>query len=317
MINISLIGCLVSGLLALATWGIGVLLKNKQLAEEKVIREQSKEKILNNIDGFFARTSSYKYEPSEKTDVETEKEELKQNSENKFVAFIKEHKKPVVISSSIIALLLIISIVLSNINLSNNQYIPVDNDEYINGTSSAINSESTFQNSNTNTENDSTNNSEPSSVGSTNANTGNNSTTNSKPTSGDSTNANTGNNSTTNSKPTSGGSTNTDPCANGHNWIAITETIHHDEEGHYDMVEVKSESKWYCCPICGSEFTSLNSYYSHFDSSHLDPLEALLRGSYTQGTIPAEYDEKWIVDKKAYDEIVTTGYKCEVCGKTK
>ena len=31
----------------------------------------------------------------------------------------------------------------------------------------------------------------------------------------------------------------------------------------------------------------------------------------------AIYQDKWIIDKAAWDETVTTGYKCSGCGETK
>ena len=107
----------------------------------------------------------------------------------------------------------------------------------------------------------------------------------------------------------------TSGSANGHTWLSISQTVHHNEEGHYEWVEVKSASKWYHCPRCSSEFESLNDYYSHFDSNHSDTI--FLRDEYTQETIPAEYEEKWIVDREAYDETVITGYRCSICGQTK
>ena len=107
----------------------------------------------------------------------------------------------------------------------------------------------------------------------------------------------------------------TSGSANGHTWLSISQTVHHNEEGHYEWVEVKSASKWYHCPRCGSEFESLNDYYYHFDSNHSDTI--FLRDGYTHGTIPAEYEEKWIVDREAYDETVITGYRCSICGQTK
>ena len=108
--------------------------------------------------------------------------------------------------------------------------------------------------------------------------------------------------------------TDTNPCANGHNWVANTKTVHHDEVGHKEMVEVSPSKEWYRCPGCGNEFSSVNEYHSHFDSAHSSL--SWMREEYTHGTIPAQYEEKWIVDKKAYDEQVTS-YQCSVCGKTK
>lgn len=118
------------------------------------------------------------------------------------------------------------------------------------------------------------------------------------------------------SKPT----VNKDPCANGHDWVATTKTIHHDEVGHYEMVQVSPSKTWYRCPCCGNEYYDINEYYTHFDNSHKVDNNGnslkWLRNDYIHGTIHAEYEEKWIVDKKAYDEKITT-YKCSRCGAKK
>ncbi len=147
------------------------------------------------------------------------------------------------------------------------------------------------------------------------ASTGNSTDTSSSNSTKNSTSSSTS--SSTNSS--AGGSNNyaqtNNPCANGHNWVAVTEKVHHDEVGHYESVMIKEESQWYKCPVCGETFYSLNSYYSHFDSAHSDT--SFLRNDYTHGRIPADYEKKWIVDKKAYDETVTTGYRCSVCGQRK
>lgn len=111
------------------------------------------------------------------------------------------------------------------------------------------------------------------------------------------------------------GTPKTDPCANGHNWVAMTQTVHHNEQGHYERVETKSASNVFKCPMCNKKFESLNDYYTHFDSNYPDLY--WMRESYTVEIVPAEYDNKYVVDKAAYDEVVTTGYKCSVCGTYK
>ncbi len=104
-----------------------------------------------------------------------------------------------------------------------------------------------------------------------------------------------------------------------HNFVAITKIVHHDEVGHYENVKTADAYTWYKCPQCSSTFNSLNSYYSHFDTVHVpsDPFIKFIREDYVHGTVPAQYEQKWIVDKAAYDEKIITGYKCSVCGKTK
>lgn len=113
------------------------------------------------------------------------------------------------------------------------------------------------------------------------------------------------------------------PCANGHSWVAQTKTVHHDEAGHYEtVVDAKKVTK-YRCPLCGygsdNEYSSLDAYYKHFDAKHGDDsLSSTFRDRYEEVERWEEYEtEEWIVDSKAYDEKVITGYKCSVCGAKK
>ena len=136
--------------------------------------------------------------------------------------------------------------------------------------------------------------------------------------SGGSTGGSSGGSASTSSGGSTGGSKNNNPCANGHHWVAITTTVHHDELGHNESVLVSPEVRWYRCPVCSTQFYSKNDYYSHFDSTHTSWPESHLRESYTHGTAErAQYEDKWVVDRAAYDEEVTIGYKCSVCNTTK
>ncbi|MCM1286879.1 MAG: hypothetical protein NC240_01115 [Clostridium sp.] len=121
-----------------------------------------------------------------------------------------------------------------------------------------------------------------------------------------------------------------------HTWEAQYRTVHHDEEGHYENVCVKEayddpiyESR-YICHYCHQAFG--RDEMSHFaicgpPMSEDDPFwepGATLGSSYSIGKVQvsavhheAVYEEKWIVDKKAYDEQVLDGYKCTTCGATK
>lgn len=101
----------------------------------------------------------------------------------------------------------------------------------------------------------------------------------------------------------------------GHSWEAVESTVHHDQEGHYEMVIVEYGYSWLRCPVCYEEFKSSDSYYSHFDSSHSNV--SPLREQYTTGVVNDQYEETWVVDKEAYDETVIVGYKCGKCGATK
>lgn len=149
------------------------------------------------------------------------------------------------------------------------------------------------------------------------------SSSNSKPSTGGS---------SSNSKPSTGGTSK--PEAHTHNWVAITQQIHHDEEGHWEEyvvtpawteeVPIYENREVYICNGCGADITSDPDKHMY---------EALLAGNtkcagYSSdwkqvqvGTNkiehPAVMDKKWIVDKAAWTETVTTGYKCNGCGATK
>ena len=166
--------------------------------------------------------------------------------------------------------------------------------------------------------------SKPSSDGSS-TNDGNNTT--SKPN-------NNGSSSSSNeiSKPSNSGSSNSSSSSNSnkkptspthtHNWTAVTKTIHHKEQGHYETVTVSEawdepvyEARTIC--ICGADITGNTSEHG---------MQHLLNGenyAYSVqdiqvGTIhhPAKTEKKWVIDSEAYDETITTGYKCS-CGATK
>lgn len=123
-----------------------------------------------------------------------------------------------------------------------------------------------------------------------------------------------------------------------HTWEAQYRTVHHDEEGHYENVCVKEAydepiyGTHYVCNYCGLDLG--NDQLSHClkcgpplsedDIRYVPGIITTAGSSY--GTIrvqvgtthhEAVYEEKWIVDKKAYDEQVLDGYKCTTCGATK
>ena len=116
----------------------------------------------------------------------------------------------------------------------------------------------------------------------------------------------------------------TNPCENGHSWQNITEVIHHQEEGHYENVEVDFQSveKYHCA---SSDCENTPWYYSYDDlSNHYktvhgytvskDQMISMCYTSYDQKPV---YEKQWIVDKEAYDEPIIKGQKCSVCDKIK
>ncbi len=144
------------------------------------------------------------------------------------------------------------------------------------------------------------------------------------PGSGNTTKAPGGGNTTkapTTTKPTTkapSANSNTSPCAAGHSWQNITQTIHHDEVGHYEQVVTGYNTVTkYKCAVCYQKFDSLSSYYTHFDE-HIatsDNLVSIFRERYETPTEKQPiYGKKWVVDKPAYDEQRVIGRKCSVCG---
>lgn len=129
-----------------------------------------------------------------------------------------------------------------------------------------------------------------------------------------------------------------------HEWKEITETIHHDAEYktvHHNAVteEVKitDSQAWteyiykdICvCNECGYSAESYEELDSHFWDAHdyeysgwhsesvlEQTIEHPEEFHYETRTISEAYDEQ-VVTKQAYDETITTGYKCATCGERK
>ena len=163
------------------------------------------------------------------------------------------------------------------------------------------------------------------------SNSGSNSTSSKNDsTENNSTNNNT-NNGTVPNKPNDNNTS--DSNKHTHRWNPITSKVHHEEQGHYENILVSEawteevpiyeEQEVYIFNGCGSDITSDPDKHMY---------EALLVGNtkcagYSSDwkqiqvgtdkiTHDAVYESKWIVDKAAWDETVTTGYSCS-CGATK
>ena len=109
------------------------------------------------------------------------------------------------------------------------------------------------------------------------------------------------------------------PRADGRSWKELTSTVHHEEVGHYEDKEIAYKVEKYKCALCHEKFNSLDEYYKHFDSSHNDSLNIEIFRELYEIVDDWEYtnEKQWVVDTEAYDETITTGYKCSVCEKTK
>ena len=181
------------------------------------------------------------------------------------------------------------------------------------------------------TSNSSSNSSSEPSSSQTSSNSG---TSNSSQSSGSTTiNQTSSENSNSNGGSTSGG-TSTQTHTHTHNWVPVTTVVHHDEEGHWENVLVSEawteevpiyeEQERAICNGCGLDIT--NNPTAHIK-------EQMLAGNLKCGGYHSEwqqvqvgtnkinhdavYDKKWVLDKAAWDETVTTGYRCSSCGEIK
>lgn len=130
----------------------------------------------------------------------------------------------------------------------------------------------------------------------------------------------------------SGGSSKKDDTpAHQHNWVAQTKTVHHDAQYktvHHDAV---THQVWhdavteehYICNQCGADITS--DPWGHINNSLMNggncgsyhsTYVTVKQRYYETVTDQAAYDEQVQV-RDAWDETVTTGYKCSSCGATK
>lgn len=140
-----------------------------------------------------------------------------------------------------------------------------------------------------------------------------------------------GNSSNSGSNSNSGSSSKKDDIpAHQHNWVAQTKTVHHDAQYktvHHDAV---THQVWhdavteehYICNQCGADITS--DPWGHINNSLMNggncgsyhsTYVTVKQGYYETVTDQAAYDEQVQV-RDAWDETVTTGYKCSSCGAT-
>ena len=121
-----------------------------------------------------------------------------------------------------------------------------------------------------------------------------------------------GENGKSSGKPESGNPSAQETASHQHNWVVQTKTVHHDAQYrtvHHDAV-VKYVS---ICNNCGADITGNEA--AHIKNSLLNGGNC---GSCHEEsrTVQATYDEQVQVSA-AWDETVTTGYKCSGCGATK
>lgn len=108
-----------------------------------------------------------------------------------------------------------------------------------------------------------------------------------------------------------------------HDWVAQTETVHHDAVTHTETVTVTDQEAWdetvYTCSGCGATFTSESEANAHLatHATESSSSTAAITSSTVHHDAVTHTEEKVVVDQEAWDETVTTGYTCSICGATK
>lgn len=132
-------------------------------------------------------------------------------------------------------------------------------------------------------------------------------------------------------KPSTPPASKPNPPAHSHDWQAVTETVTHPEQGHYETVTIKEgwveekpvyeEQVRSICNTCNADITGNTA--AHARDHMLNGENGGHRTEYRQvqvGTEKIEHppvtEQRWIVDKGAWTETITKGYKCS-CGATK
>lgn len=112
------------------------------------------------------------------------------------------------------------------------------------------------------------------------------------------------------------------PQKHEHYWNPVYDTVHHEEKGHYENVEVQAAwdepqyEYWLVCSACGAKFHG-DAIDMHIIDNHGG--HASYSGKqFVSGYIhhDAVYEKQWVVDQSAWDEQVITGYEC-ICGEKK
>ena len=103
-----------------------------------------------------------------------------------------------------------------------------------------------------------------------------------------------------------------------HQWVAQTEKIHHEASGHYETKTVQEayEEPVYeyhvFCNTCGADVTTNAQEHEAIHNAGFSSRK-IQTGSIHHDAVTQQV---W-VDEPAYDEVVTRGYVCSVCGVAK
>ena len=105
-----------------------------------------------------------------------------------------------------------------------------------------------------------------------------------------------------------------------HQWVAQTKVVHHEATGHYETVTVQAaydepiyESRT-ICTACGGDITgNVIGHFCPVSEAWGYTVKNIQVGTKHHDAVT---EQKWVQDSAAWDETVTTGYKCS-CGATK
>jgi len=110
-----------------------------------------------------------------------------------------------------------------------------------------------------------------------------------------------------------------------HAYQPVYSNVHYDEVGHYENVEVSYKKTVYLCFFCGYNqegYDSLDDLREHIsvhsNSHNYDVIVSrpdMLAD--TREVWATKYELQWVVDEKAHDELVLTGYTCTLCNSKK
>ena len=121
-----------------------------------------------------------------------------------------------------------------------------------------------------------------------------------------------------------------------HNWEAVTKSVHYDavtyQEPVYEQKWVEDTPAWdetmvvsnsyYKCNYC--EFTTADveimgdhSIEEGYGYSFIPEQTQMVHHDATGHYEQVQTGTKTVTDQQAYDETVTIGYKCSICGATK
>lgn len=113
-----------------------------------------------------------------------------------------------------------------------------------------------------------------------------------------------------------GGSSQPSKPSHTHSWVAQTTVVHHEATGHYESVPVYGTVVYRHCTACGQELANDAAAWKEHSMAHIK--SGVNCSFYTVSKqVQTGTEQKWVQDSAAWDETVTTGYKCSGCGATK